>query len=75
MLLFLFEQIVLLLNESFEANFLHFTPEFIVLLLEVLDILVFNSQLADLICDLFLFLHQLLLEVIFDALNFFLFLC
>ena len=45
------------------------------MLFKVLDILVLHSQLADLIRNLFLLLHQLLLEIILDALNFVLFLC
>ena len=74
MLLLLLEQIILLLDESLKADFLHFSAELIVLLFKVLDILVLDSQLADLIRNLLLLLHQLLLEIILNALNFVLFL-
>ena len=74
MFLLLLEQIVLLLDESLKADFLHFPAELIVLLFKVLDVLVLHSQLADLIRNLLLLLHQLLLEIILNALNFVLFL-
>ena len=69
-LLLLLEEVVLLLNEDLEAHLLHLVLEFIVLDLQVLNVRILHGELADLIRNLLLLLHQLFFVVFFDALNF-----
>ena len=46
MLLLLLKQIILLLNESLKAHFFEVTAKVVILLLQVLDVLVFDGDLA-----------------------------
>lgn len=70
MLLLLLEEVVLLLNENLETHLFHLVLEFIVLDLQVLNVRILHGELADLIRNLFLLLHQLFFVVFLDALDF-----
>lgn len=55
--LFLLEQVILLLDKRLQSNLFHLAAELIVLLLQVLDILIFDRELAHVIRDFILLPH------------------
>lgn len=62
------------MDEGLEADLLQVPTELIILLLQVLDVLILDGELAHVLCDFILFLHQLFFVIRLDTLNFFLFL-